>query len=222
MDTKNQLMHQKSSVLKQIAEAAQRGNSQEVLEAGERLKKIDSLIDRYEKLLRDVSDLGREEPEPHYLQKTQAISRSVSSRDLGTLDEASGREVGKTVRMDFIKKASEEGIHLEHIKGSVYETKSGNKVGIAVATERKPDHWFLGLPSKGFDHSVLLCKRDTGDIVEIFVPKNFFTEYGRKMSQRDGQMKFNVARRGNGYVILVPGTNGINVSKFLGDYSLLR
>jgi hypothetical protein len=222
MDTKNQLIHEKAKVLKQIADAAQRGNSQEVLEAGERLKKIDSLIDRHEKLLRDISDLESEERGTHHSQNTRVGSRLVRGKDLGRLDVASGRGIGRALRMDFLKKASEDGINLEHIKGSVYKTKSEHKVGIAVATERNPDRWFLGLPFKGFEHAVLLCKRDTGDTVEICLPKNFFDEYGGKMSQSGGQMKFNVARRGSGYAILVPGTDGVNVSKFLGDYSLLK
>lgn len=222
MDTKNQLMYEKAKLLKQIAESAQRGNSQEVLGAGERLKKIESLIDRHEKLLRDISDLDNEARRTHPLQNTRVGSRLVRGKDLRRLDVASGRGIGRTIRMDFLKKVSEEGIHLEHIKGSVYETELGHKVGIAVATERNPDRWFLGLPLEGFDHAVLLCKRDTGDTVEICLPKNFFDEYGDKMSQSGGQMKFNVTRRGSGYAILVPGTDGISVSKFLGDYSMLK
>ena len=222
MDTKNQLMHEKAKLLKQIADSAQRGNSQEVLDTGERLKKIESLIDRHEKLLRDISDLDSEDRGTHHLQNTRVVSRLMRGKDLRRLDVASGRGIGRTIRMDFLKKASEEGIHLEHIRGSIYETKSGHKVGIAVATERNPDRWFLGLPLKGFDHAVLLCKRDTGDTVEICLPKNFFDENGGKMSQSGGQMKFNVARRGGGYAILVPGTDGVSVSKFLGDYSLLK
>jgi hypothetical protein len=123
--------------------------------------------------------------------------------------------------MDFLKGIAD-GIHLEHIRSSIYETKSGRKVGIAVATERKPDRWFLGLPVESFDHAVLLCKPENRDTIEICLPKNFFDEYGGKMSQSGGQMKFNIARRGNGYSILVPGTDGVNVSKFVGDYTQLR
>jgi hypothetical protein len=217
MDTKDQLMHEKAKLLKQIADSAQLGNSQEVLDAGERLKKIESLIDRHEKLLRDISDLENEGS------RTPRVgSRLVKDKDPMRLDVATGRRIGRTIRLDFVKKASEEGLYLEHIRGSVYETESGHKVGIAVATERKPDRWFLGLPLTGLHHAVLLCKRYTGDTVEICLPKNFFDEYGGKMSQSGGQMKFNVARRGGGYAILVPGTDGVSVSKFLGNYSLLK
>lgn len=222
MDAKNQLLHQKSELLKQIAEFAQCGKAQEVLAAGERLSKIESLIARNEKLLRDISDLDTEDRIAQPLQDNRVDSRLMKERALKRGDGGSGRGIGRTLRIDFLRKVSQDGIHLEHIRGSIYETQSGHKVGIAVATERLPDRWFLGLPFEGFDHAVLLCRRDTGDTVEICIPKNFFHEYGDKMSQSGGQMKFNVTRRGSGYAILVPGTDGISVSKFLGDYSMLK
>ena len=222
MDTKNQLLNEKDKLLKQIASSAQHGNSQEVLDAGEKLKKIESLIDRLEKLLRDISDLGNETHRSQPLQYSRVSSRLARDNGLRRLDVVPGRGIGKTIRMDFLRKVSEDGVYLEHIKGSVYETKSGYKVGVAVATERKADRWFLGLPIKSFDNAILLCQKDAGDVMEICLPKNFFDEYGKRMSESGGQMKFNVARRGNGYAILVPGTDGVNVSKFLGDYSQLK
>lgn len=215
METKNRLMNEKANLLKQIAESAQRGNSQEVLDAGVRLGKIESLIERYDKLLEDISDLEtRDRKMPN-----QVASRQAS---VDAMDMASGRGIGKGIRMGFLKKSSEKGIHLEHIKGSIYETRLGHKVGIAVATERNPDRWFLGLPLEGFDHAVLLCRHETGNTVEICLAKNFFDQFGNKMSQSGGQMKFNVARRGSGYVILVPGTDGVSATKFVGDYSFLH
>lgn len=218
MDAKKQLLQEKTKLLNKIAGFAQRGDSQEVLAAGERLNKVESLIERHEKLLRDISDLDTDPK-----QNTSVDSKDRRVKNIKRLNVVvSGRGIGKAIRMDFLQKASEEGIYLENIRGSIYQAQSGHKVGIAVATERKPDRWFLGLPLKGFDAAVLLCKPDSGDTIEICLPKNFFDEYGEKMSESSGQMKFNVARRGSGYVILVPGTDGISVSKFLGDYSLLK
>ena len=222
MDARNQLMNEKTKLLTRIAEAAQKGESQEVLAVGERLGKVESLIARHEKLLRDISDLDTPSQKSQPFEDTRKSSRFVRNRDVRELDAVSGRVIGRTIRTDFLKKVSEHGIDLRHIRGSIYETKSGHKVGIAVATERKPDRWFLGLPVQGFDHAVLLCKLDRGPTVEICLPKNFFDEYGTNMSQSGGQIKFNVARRGNGYAILVPGTDGISDSKFLRDYSLLK
>jgi hypothetical protein len=217
MDVKDQMMREKAALLKQIADSAQRGASQEILVAGERLKRIESLIERYEKLLRDISDLSTESRKTEPLEDIRVTAKSMNH-----LDVTSGRGIGRTIRMDFLKKVSHEGILLEHIRSSIYKTQSGRKIGIAVATERKPDRWFLGLPIESFDHAVLLCMEESQDTIEICLPKSFFEEYGDKMSQSGGQMKFNVVRRGSGYSILVPGTDGVNISKFIGDYGQLK
>jgi len=95
-------------------------------------------------------------------------------------------------------------------------------VGIAFATERQPDRWFLGLTKGSFEHAVLLCQSETLGILEICLPKDFFTKYGGRMSIHNGQMKFNVVRKGNTFNILVPDTDGVSASEFMGKYSLLR
>lgn len=222
MDAKNQLMHEKTQLLTQITEAAQRGESQDVLAASERLKKVESLIHRYEKLVCEISDLNAESRKSGSFEDTRGGRRVLADKDRMQPDAKSAREIGKTIRAAFLQKVSEDGYHLRQIKGNIYETQSGQRVGIAVATERQPDRWFLGLPLRGFEHAILLCRRDTGDTMEICLPKTFFAEYGDNMSQSKGQMKFNIARRGKGYVILVPGTGGVSVSEFPGDYSLLQ
>jgi hypothetical protein len=216
MDLKKQLIDEKSNILKKIAEFAQAGKSQEVLAAGERLTRLEALINRYEKLAQETSGLlsGAYEParlSPHPV-KMQGTPKSLV---------ASGREIGSRIRMDFLTRASEAGLRLQHVRGSIYQTDSGRKVGIAVATERNPDRWFLGLPADGFDHAVLLCKPETADLIEICIPRSFFDEYKGMLGHSGGQMKFNVSRRGNGYILLVPGTQGVNVTKFNKHYSIL-
>ncbi len=216
MDTKEKLMREKAMLLGQIAESAQRGESEEVLAAGEKLSKIEHLIKRYENLLRDISDLNSADSQPGAFRKIGSSSQPSNS-----INFVPGRGIGKEIRMDFLLKVSKQEIHLGQRSGSTYETSSGRKVGLAVATERKPDRWFLGLPV-GLDQAVLLCQRENEDVADICLPKNFLAEHSGKMSKSGGQIKFNVTRRGNGYTLLIPGTNGINVSKYVGDYSQLK
>lgn len=219
MDTKTQLMNEKDKLLKQISESAMRGDSQEVLAASEKLHKVESLIGRYERIIKDISNLDMPIRE-QIPDKENPICSKQTKHNSFRLDTA-GRGIGREIRLSFLKRASENGICLEHIRGSIYKTESGDKVGIAVATERKPDRWFLGLPAMSFNHAVLLCNRDKENTIEIIVPQDFFEEYGERLSQSGGQMKFNVARRGSGYSMLVPGTDGISVSKYIGAFSLL-
>ncbi|MBN1625372.1 MAG: hypothetical protein JW944_02515 [Deltaproteobacteria bacterium] len=216
MDAKEKLIREKNLLLRKIAESAQRSQSQEVLIASEKLQKIERLIERYEQLLNDMSDLDATD-------LTSLPTRNVSVKLLNPYNHkvVPGRGIGKTIRMDFLKKVGKAGLQLEQMRGSVYGTQSGRKVGVAVATERKPNRWFLGLPI-GIDQAVLLCQSESGDVATICLPKDFFAEYGDKMSKSGGQMKFNVMRRGSGYSLLIPGTDGVNVSRFVEDYSQLK
>lgn len=216
MDAKEKLIREKDTLLRKIAESAQRGQSREVLVAGEKLQKIERLLERYEQLLNDMSNLDATD-------LTLLTTRNVSVNAPHPYNPkvVPGRGIGKKIRMDFLQKIVKAGMLLEQMRGSVYGTQSGHKVGVAVATERKPDRWFLGLPI-GIDQAVLLCQRESGDVATICLSKDFFAEYGNKMSKSGGQMKFNVMRRGSGYSLLIPGTDGVNVARFVDDYSQLK
>ncbi len=222
MDVITQLLEEKTVVLGRIAEAAKRGDSQEVLARGDRLEKIESLIRRYENLVRDISSLDQGGSVPSAVSPLPEDQATQQGSERKSRDSTSGKGAGKTIRSAFLEGLSENGIRLRQVKGTIYETESRRRVGIAVATERKPDRWFLGLPLGGFDHAILLCERETGGILEFWLPKSFFDDYGNSMSHSGDQVKFNIARRGNGYVVLVPGTDGVSTSAFRKDYSLLK
>jgi hypothetical protein len=135
---------------------------------------------------------------------------------------ATARRHGEEIREAFLQRLKGEGVHLQLIKGkTIYLTKSGQRVGIAVATERQPNRWFLGLPIAGFDHAVLLCQRDTGDVAEIRLPDRFFSKYGSFMSQSKNQVLFKIVQKNSEVSVQVPGTEGIPVSSFSSDYSFL-
>lgn len=222
MDIENQLKNEKAKVLEQIAESAQRGKSEDVRAAAEKLNRIESLMERYQELLRDMADLETPDKKTQPTAYAASSRRSTQHEDLGGVGDESGKGAGRAIRTVFLTKAERSGVHLAYVKGIIYATPTGRKVGIAAATERNADRWFLGLPSEGFDDAVLLCRPKTGDIIEIFLSKSFFDEHGRRMGRSGSQMKLNVTRRGRDYVILVPGTGGINVTKFVGAYSSLR
>lgn len=221
MDLMTQLLGEKTALLGKIAEAAQRGDSRDVLARGEKLGKLESLIRRYENLLHDISSLDAEDIAARLIPKLSENRVAENGRECNSLKSASGKSTGKAIRSAFLKGLSVEDIHLRQVKGTIYETRTGKRIGIAVATERRPDRWFLGLPAGGFDRAILLCMRETGDIVEFWLPESFFEDYGNRMSQSGGQMKFNIVLKGDGYVVLVPGTNGVNASTFRKDYALL-
>jgi hypothetical protein len=136
-------------------------------------------------------------------------------------EKMSARSIGKQIRNTFLQKVMTKGIRLQLVDGTIYRSASGARIGIAVATEREPDRWFLGLSQNSFSHAVLLCKHDRGVIIEICLPAAFFERYGKLMSISNGQMKFNVIRRGNSYAVRVPFTDEVSVSEYISDYSIL-
>jgi hypothetical protein len=223
MDTAAALRQEKTILLDQIAQAAQKGKSDIVLAASEKLGRVESLISRHEQLILEITELHGKKVDAITMEAPKGNQRRPMDNASLHLDAKAPREYGREIREAFLERLTKGGIHLQQAKGvTIYRTKSGQRVGIAVATERQPDRWFLGLPVGGFDHAILLCQRDKGDIIEIQLPKTFFEQYGSRMSRSKGQVKFNIARRGTGYVIKVPRTEGVSVSEFSSDYSFLR
>jgi hypothetical protein len=220
MNALEQLNREKDQVLSRISEAARKGRVEDVLRHCARLERTESLIHRYTGLVHEIDNLSRSDettndPQPYGDATKYGITREIA-------DSKTGREIGRIIRETFVDKLFKSGIELRQAKDTIYRTSLGNRVGIAVATERQPDRWFLGLTKGSFDHAVLLCHSEKIGTLEICLPKEFFAKYGNRMSTSNSQMLFNVARKGNTFSILVPGTNGISASEFLGKYGLLR
>lgn len=215
------LNQEKMELLEQISRAAKEGKSEIVLTASEKLRKVEALINRCKQLENDIAELqGGLKTNPEAVNKYQV---TPSSAPIKRIDVKTVREHGKEIRKAFLKRLEEAGVFLQQVRGeTIYRAKSGEKVGIAVATERQPDRWFLGLPAGGFDNAVLLCQREAGDTIEIRLPKEFFVKHGSSLSESKGQVKFNISRKGNVYIVKIPGTDGVNAATFSSDYSYLK
>jgi hypothetical protein len=221
MDALTELQTEKNRILSAISKAASEGKTDLVLAESVKLEKIEDLISRHSRIISELEGLRSGNP-----QMPQQKTRRIVT---GPVDESrssqmvSSRELGEKIRQEFLSKREAEGIQLQLIKGkTIFRTKSGKRVGLAVATERQPNRWFLGLPAGGFDHAVLLCQRESGEVIGIPLPEKFFVQYGNDMSQSKGQLKFNVVNRGSGLLVQVPGTDGINGKSFARDYSFLQ
>jgi hypothetical protein len=223
VDSIGKLRQEKKELLEKISTAAREGKSEAVLSASEKLRKIEMLINRYEQLEVEIAELQKEGG--FHMNTGAAIESQMkpTSTAIPRISVKTVREHGREIRETFLKRLLQTDISLQSVKGeTIYRCKSGEKVGIAVATERQPNRWFLGLPAGGFDHAVLLCQRESGDVVEIRLPKEFFAKYGSNLSESKGQVKFNISCKGSVFVVKVPGTDGVNPATFSSDYSFLR
>jgi hypothetical protein len=221
MDSTDDLQKEKSNILSNISQSATEGNSDSVLSASEKLDKIESLIDRHGQIVQEREMLREDKTNSNVTApsaKQETPKKELKFKSMA----AAARRHGEEIREAFLRRLTHEGVHLQLSKGkTIYLTKSGQRVGIAVATERQPNRWFLGLPIAGFDHAVLLCQRDAGDVAEIRLPDKFFSKYGSAMSQSKNQVLFKIVQKNNEVSVQVPGTEGIPVSSFSSDYSFL-
>ncbi len=118
----------------------------------------------------------------------------------------SPRELGRRVRHQY---AIDKG--MKPRGGIVYE-HNGTEVIIPFATERNPDHWFLGAPvttlRKGKrQFLILLCWKDNAELDFVIPPDKVAYLIGRLTFNSSGQFMFNVAKRsGDRYELLVPGS----------------
>ena len=222
MATLTDLQKENDIILSNISNYARKKDANSVLLESEKLERIKLLIKRHGQIVLELEELRGNKS----ILVTTPNSAKRESLGKDTMLSSStlvlARELGKKLRKVFLSKLEGEGIHLQLIKGTtIYRTQSGKRVGIASATERQPHRWFLGLPVGGFDHAVLLCQRENGDLVEVSLPEKFFVKYGNSMSQSKGQVKFNIVQRDSELLVLVPHTNGVNATLFSSDHSFL-
>ncbi|MFQ6759524.1 MAG: hypothetical protein D9V46_00935 [Deltaproteobacteria bacterium] len=222
MDAIADLQKEKSKILSAISLAASEEKTALVLSESQKLEKVELLINRHRQIILELEELRGNKFDFPSLVNTTKQERYKKNAELRPVRPIDSRELGEKLRKKFLEKLEWMGTRLQLIKGkTIYRTKSGKRVGIAVATERQPNRWFLGLPVGGFDHAVLLCQRKNEEVIEVPLPEKFFIKYGQVMSQSKGQLKFNVVHRDGDLLIQVPGTDGISGNSFSGDYTFL-
>jgi hypothetical protein len=207
------LVRRRSEVLKDIAAAASVEDTTTLLNHADRLRSIDDLLGSYSKLDSQAEALltpaGPGE-EPSF---RRALPTPVRWR-------VPGRGHGKKVRAAFLDSAQSAGLDLVPLRGAIFTAPDGTRVGVAVATERQPDRWFLGLAEDGFDAAVLLCQEDLSDrTLDICLPSSFVAQHASYLSRSGGQVKFNVVRRGGRVALTIPTIGTVDVQQYLGAIS---
>lgn len=204
MGLKNDIQEFKEKVITDIENSAKKGKSADIVFLSKLLEETEGLIMNLERYEIQFNSLKRkyEMPSANQQSHKQIISHTINSDE----NKISAKERGEQRRQAFIKKANAEGIILTQVKGVIYRTPSNAIVGIASASEKSPNHWFLGLPSKNYDTVVLLCENDRGELATFIPPKEFISKYLPNMSRdRKGQIKFNISYKFGTYYMTIPG-----------------
>lgn len=200
MDCQEILSAMKADILQKVASAAAGGETQQILTLGRKLDLVDKLLQRTLDLEREITKL---------LTADQEVPTMVErSRREGE----TGREGGENARAAMIQTLSTAGIRLTRVKGATYKLQTGALLGIAYATERQPNRWFLGLTRGRFDHAILLCEESPERVHPLFLSAEFLASH-RLSASGDG-IKFNVTRSGNLFHLNIPGEGALTVPIF--------
>jgi hypothetical protein len=198
------LLQYRNDLFGEIQVAAKNQDSTAVLNAARKLETLENLI-----ALGELSAAGQQR------QPTKELPGP----------ELSAKARGRHHREAFVEKVRSRGVTLERDKGPIFKTATGTRVGIAYAHEgnrRNRDRWFLGLPENQFDQAVLLCEGGASEVTFFSLPKDFMSQHGAGLSAKDGQVKFNVFRRGSDFCLLIPRQTAVSLEPFKDRLSELR
>jgi hypothetical protein len=203
----------RAELLRTIEVAARSTDTATVLSTSARLTELVGVLDSYRKLDERAELVLSGAPAPS--------AKGVPNEAPEEAEQVPGRGYGIDLRTKFLEKARAAGVDLRPYRGAIFRTPNGVRVGIAVATERKPNRWFLGLAEDGFDAAVLLCEDSTGRTLDICLPVSFVKRLKEKFSRSNGQVKFNVARRHPELVLKVPSVGAETIDQYVGAVSTL-
>ena len=139
-------------------------------------------------------------------------------------DRGSAKERGRRRREEFVRALSSRGVVLLPVKGALFRSPRRTRVGVAYGREGRNDDgfndkWFLGLPERGFDQAVLLCEDRSGRVTHFSLTKEFTDEIREALSRKNGQVKFNVVRRGGEFFLHVPKREPVSIEPFRDNFS---
>lgn len=195
--------------MKTIKSAASSGDSQQILVETARLSHVEVLMERQEALDKEVQALATATPqsEPKASSPPKQLHQSLS--------KDSARQRGNIRRSEFIGVCASKNFKLTPVKGALFQNSRTETIGIAYASERKENGWFLGLPSQAFNHAVLLCENKNGKLFAICLPYKFFQKYEDYLSKSKGQTKFNVKLHAGHYFLTIPEIGSVLVDEYV-------
>lgn len=233
MELKIRVEEFKNELLKKIEESAKKGDIASVISNTK-------MVEETEKLLKNMNEIEKYFENLKQTSENKKIIANLDEKDISTINYENipplksniysnsshgiltSRERGEIRKREFLNYAKNIGINLNRKSGALYNTNSGGLVGIAYASERMNNRWFLGLPVEDYHAIVLLCEKKGGEILRFVLPKDIFRSYKDKFSTAGGQIKFNVILRYDEFRMTIPRTGRIILNKYLDEFKNLQ
>ncbi len=214
----------KSEILQNIEKSLKKNDSARIVASSKLLEELENMYSRYQNLEKQIVTFKKLFNSTDIDAKHTIIPKSIEAES--QVKKPSAKAKGEIRRRKFIEQAQENGINLIHLKGVKYKSNKHNLIGIASASEKSPDFWFLGLPglpmTGKFDTVVLLCENKSGEIFTFIPPKEFLLKYFDKFSRdSNDQIKFNIRLKHNKFYMIIPGLENQEIDSMLDSYENL-
>lgn len=219
MDLNSRISHLKNFALKQIEESAKKGDTASIFSNAAKVEELERLEKKFNELVIALDKV--EKSADSFLTADTSFSQLLNNPD-AVKQQLTPKETGRIRRKEFIQELHKLGIQLDRTDECVYKTRTNEIVGIAYASERRPNKWFLGLPIKSYHAIILLCEKKNGTILKFILPGEFLNGKKEYISNDDGNFKYNIAFRNEEFHIRIPKVGKVNVSKFLNNYASIR
>lgn len=213
MDIIDKMLSLKEILKTKIEHALKNSNTETIVAFAKDL----DLIGRLEKQYREIETAVISLEKKIKLNIDTPQNANKSSIQIGKTVRQIGILTGKEKRIIFIQEAKKKGIFLSEEKGPLYRDKSGGLVGIAYASERTPNRWFLGLPNKKYQNIVLICKNEFSERTYFIFPYAFCAKNQDKLGtdKKEKQIKFNVLMKNGIYALKIPDSEPITINEYI-------
>lgn len=217
MDTNAALEQLQALILKRIATAAEKRDFSGVAHLSGLAKECQALEVEFGSLSRRLTAVRSA-----VNGSADEVPESGLAHDADLSRGPSAKAAGAQARQRWIAGLRQRGVSLSG-HGKRYGSPLGGSVAVAFANElpRLKNRWFLGLTDEPTDIAVLLCQSLAGKLYDLVLPVKDLKALWRVLSRHGGQIKFNVRKDASHFLLLVPGNEPLDVTRYLGDYGIL-
>ncbi len=224
MFTMQDLPTMKEKILEEIKMAAQNADIGAITQWSKAAEQCEIFIlesTELESRVRDFVDRLWASPENVRI----SCKEHLESENSSTKRSISPKREGAMARDRWVKMLSAKHIPLTgHDKR--YHTEKGVSVGIAFANEldrpQLVNKWFLGLKDEPTEVAVLLCQDKERSLHDFIIPVGELGSSWKALSRSGGQVKFNIHRRKNEFLLSIPGGEPISITKYIGNHRPLN
>ena len=133
----------------------------------------------------------------------------------------SPKRQGAEIRDRWVSSLASKGIQLTGY-GKRYRTQLGKSLSVASANEldrpQLKNKWFLGLKDEPTDVAALLCRDTSEKLYDFVIPVSDLGTSWEALSRSGEQIKFNIQRESDRFLLKVPAGGPIEITGYLSNY----